>query len=193
MLTGRIHTDTDSILLAELRSGSRSAFNTLYEQYKKDVYLEANKRLQDPELAKDITQDVFTGLWLKASQMQIDNLPGYLFISIRNKVLRSIQRQDKFVPISDLLQDLIANKERPDQDLMYKELLSAYETLVASLPDQQRIIYKMRYTENRSPEEIAAILELSPKTVRNHLGKALSTLKSSLMVIQIIIYLSEKH
>nr|WP_068890392.1 sigma-70 family RNA polymerase sigma factor [Pedobacter panaciterrae] len=193
MLTGRIHTATDSRLLAELRAGSRTAFDSLYEQYKKDVYLEASKRLHDPELAKDITQDVFTSLWLKASEMQIDNLPGYLFISIRNKVLRTIQRQDKFVPISDLLQDLIANKERPDQDLMYKELLAAYEKLVADLPDQQRIIYKMRYTENRSPEAIAEILGLSPKTVRNHLGKAISTLKASLMLIQIIIYLSEKH
>ncbi|NRF37577.1 sigma-70 family RNA polymerase sigma factor [Pedobacter foliorum] len=193
MLTGRKHTAIDSTFLAELRSGSRTAFDALYELYKNDVYLEANKRLHDPELAKDVTQDVFTGLWLKATQTEIENLPGYLFISIRNKVLRTIQRQDKFVPISDLLQDLIANKERPDQELMYKELLATYETLVNDLPDQQRIIYKMRYTENRSPEEIAEILELSPKTVRNHLGKAVNKLKTSLMLIQIIIYLSEKH
>lgn len=193
MLTRRKHTDVDSALLAGIRSGNESAFKILYEEYKKDVYLEVNRRLHDPDLAKDITQDVFIGLWLKGSKKQIDNLPGYLFISIRNKVLRSIQRQDKFLPFSNLLSNFITNEERPDKKLIYKELLRAYEVLLDNLPDQQRIIYKMRYTQNISPEEIADILHLSPKTVRNHLGKAISTLKASFMLIQIIIYLSKNQ
>jgi RNA polymerase sigma-70 factor (family 1) len=190
VLRGKTHTESDSLLLAEMRSGSKAAFDVLYEKYKKDVYAEANKRLHDPELAQDITQDVFTSLWLKGIHQEIANLPGYLFISIRNMVLRSIARQDKFVPMQELLTDLLESKERPDQQMLYKELLEAYEAIVNNLPDQQRIIYKMRYTENRSPEEIAELLNLSPKTVRNHLGKALASLKSAMMIIHILIYLS---
>lgn len=192
MLSGKNHTESDTLLLAQMRSGSKTAFDVLYEKYKRDVYAEANKRLHDPEQAQDITQDVFTGLWIKGSEQEITNLPGYLFISIRNKVLRTIARQDKFVPMPELLADLAESKERPDQQMLYKELLEAYEAIVNNLPDQQRIIYKMRYTENRSPEEIAELLNLSPKTVRNHLGKALASLKSAMMIIHILIYLTGK-
>lgn len=190
MLSSKKHTESDTSLLAEMRTGSRTAFDVLYEKYKRDVYAEANKRLHDPELAQDITQDVFIALWVKGREQDIANLPGYLFISIRNKVLRSIARMDKFVAMPELLADLAESNERPDQQMLYKELLEAYEAIVNNLPDQQRIIYKMRYTENRSPEEIAELMNLSPKTVRNLLGKALASLKSTMMIIHILIYLS---
>lgn len=192
MLREKKHNEIETTLLAELRAGSRTAFDALYERYKADVYQEANKRLHDPELAKDITQDVFTALWEKASQSNIDNLPGYLFISVRNKVLRTIQRQDKFVPVNDLLIDLTASKDQPEQELIYKDLLSAYTALIDQLPEQQRIIYKMRYIEYKEPDEIAEILKLSPKTVRNHLGRAIASLRAGITLLQILIYLNNR-
>lgn len=193
MLRGKYHSQEDQLLLSQIKEGSRAAFDVLYGKYKVDIFEEAYKRLQDLDLAKDITQDVFTALWIRAGEAQIENLPGYLYTAVKNNVYRLMQRQDKFVPMSDLLYELDNNANRADANILYQELLKAYEELVASLPDQQRIIYQMRYNENMTPEEIAEKLNLSPKTVRNHLGRALLKLRPSLVLIQLLFMLAGKH
>ncbi len=192
MLADKVHSSEDTQLLAQMRDGLRAAFDAIFEKYKNDVFNEAYKRLNDKEQAKDIAQDVFTALWVKASQSPIDNLPGYFYISIKNNVFRLMQRACKFVPMPDLLLELASNQNRADADLLYKELVTAYEALVESLPEQQRIIYKLRYNDHLTPDEIAVKLNLSPKTVRNHLGIALSRLKTALMLIQLIWFFSGK-
>ncbi|HZY35942.1 MAG TPA: sigma-70 family RNA polymerase sigma factor [Mucilaginibacter sp.] len=193
MLRDKIHDANDLFLLSEMRAGNRAAFDSLYEKYKKDVFNEAYKRLSDADLAKDVTQDVFTSLWIKGSENEINNLPGYLYISIKNNTLRLMQRQSKFIPIPDLLEELDNNRNRADAEMLYKELTRAYDSLIESLPEQQRVIYKMRYNDHLTPDEIAQQLEISPKTVRNHLGKAITRLKAAMMLIQLLYLVVGKH
>ena len=193
MLGDKKHNAEDTLWLSQMRDGQRMAFDRLYEKYKKDTFNEAYKRLNDKDLAKDIVQDVFTALWIKGSEMEINNLPGYLYIAIKNNVLRLMQRESRFVPVPELLAELYNNKDRADAGILYQELKNAYEALVASLPDQQRIIYQMRYDEQLSTDEIAEKLNLSPKTVRNHLGRALMRLKTTFMLLQIVFWIAGKH
>ncbi len=193
MLGSKVHNSDDTALLIQMREGMRSAFDSLYEKYKKDVFNEAYKRLNDADQAKDITQDVFTALWINGSRKAIDNLPGYLYVAIKNNVYRLIQRQEKFVPIPDLLLELHSDKEHADAEILYNELVNAYEDLVGSLPEQQRIIYKMRFDDQLNPDEIAATLNLSPKTVRNHLGRAITRLRTAFLLIQLVFLFVGKH
>jgi len=193
MLAKKVHSFEDISLLAQLRQGDKVAFDRLYEKYKKDVFQEAFKRLENEEQAQDITQDVFTALYLKASENTIENLPGYLYISIKNNVYRMIQRQERFVPIPELLLELSSFSDYADANILYNELVNAYKGLVESLPEQQRIIYQMRFEEELNPDEIAERLGISPKTVRNHLGRALSSLRAATLLIQIVILFANKH
>ena len=193
MLGKKNHSADDVLLLSKLKAGNRTAFDILYEKYKKDVFNEAHKRLNDVDLAKDVTQDVFTALWIKGSERTISNLPGYLYIAVKNNTLRLMQRQNKFIPIPDLLLELDNNGNRADADILYSELTRAYGTLIESLPEQQRMIYKMRYNDQLTPDEIAVQLEISPKTVRNHLGKAINRLKAAMALIQLLCLLTVKH
>jgi RNA polymerase sigma-70 factor (ECF subfamily) len=193
MLRDKVHSAEDTFLLSEMRDGNRSAFDSLYEKHKKDVFNDAYKRLNDAHLAKDVTQDVFTALWVKASATDIHNLPGYLYVAIKNNTLRLMQRQSKFVPIPELLTELSTYRNRADAELLYKDLAKAYEALVGTLPVQQRVIYKMRYQDQLSPDEIAAQLNISPKTVRNHLGKALAHLKETFLLVELFLWIADKH
>lgn len=193
MLGKKSHSMEDTLLLSQMREGKKCGFDSLYEKYKKDVFNEAYYRLNDTDLAKDITQDVFTSLWIKGAENVISNLPGYLYVSVKNNVFRLMQRQNKFVPISDLLMELTSNSNRPDANLLYNELFNAYQALVANLPVQQRVIYRMRYDEQLSPDEIAEKLKLSPKTVRNHLGRALLRIRFAFLLVQLLSWIADKH
>jgi len=192
MLGDRTHTLNDTLLLSQMRDGTPSAFDALYERYKIDVFNEAYKRLNDVDQAKDIVQDIFTSLWMKGTTTIIENLPGYLYTSIRNNVYRFLQQQQRFTPIADLLTELGNNQDRADAKVLQHELALAHQRLIEKLPEQQRIIYLMRYEENLSTEEIAQQLNLTNKTVRNHLGRALARLKSAFFILQIIMWFTHR-
>lgn len=192
MLTGKAHTVLDSLLLAQLKEGSESAFDALYEKYWNNVVDEAYKRTGHRDQAKDIAQEVFTAMWIRGTETPIDNLPAWLYTVTKNQVYKLFRDQERFTPISDLLSELESYGERADALILEKELYRTYEALIASLPDQQRIIFKMRYQDELSPDEIASKLNLSPKTVRNHLGRALRKLRTTFMLIQLLMILGGK-
>ena len=189
MLTGKKHTIEDDLLLFQLNEGSCCAFDSLYEKYWINVVDEAYKRLGDKDEAKDIAQEVFTAMWLRSRETPIENLPAWLYTVTRNQVYKLFRKQERFVPIPDLVSELESADGGADSALIQKELLRVYESMLASLPDQQRVIFNMRYKDELHPDIIALDLNLSPKTVRNHLGRALVKLKTSFMSFQIVMIL----
>ena len=189
MLTGKVHTAQDSLLLMQMQAGNKLAFDALYEKYWSYVLDEAYKRTGHKDHAKDIAQEVFTSMWVRGTETSIENLPAWLYTVTRNQVYKLFQNQERFIPIPDLLSELESYGERADAALLEKELYRTYEALVASLPDQQRVIFKMRYQDDLTPSEIASKLSLSQKTVRNHLGRALRKLRTTFMLVELLILL----
>lgn len=190
MLTGIVHTVQDSLLLAQLQAGNKLAFDALYEKYWDNVVDEAYKRTGHKDHAKDIAQEVFTAMWIRGTETSIDNLPAWLYTVTKNQVYKLFQNQERFIPIPDILSELESYGGRADAALLEKELYRTYEALIASLPDQQRIIFKLRYQDDLSPAEIASDLSLSQKTVRNHLGKALQKLRTAFMMVELLMILT---
>lgn len=76
-------------LLARVAMGDRSAFKQLYDLTAGLLLATANRVLQDRTLAEDVVQDVFAGLWHKASEMSAPvarNL-GWLCVITRNRAI----------------------------------------------------------------------------------------------------------
>ncbi|MES2455919.1 MAG: sigma-70 family RNA polymerase sigma factor [Bacteroidota bacterium] len=180
---------SDAELLSQLGEGNKSAFDTLYNRYWKQVFNMAYKRLNDEQQAQDIAQDVFVQLWIRGTKAPIDNLPGYLQISARNGVFKHFEKQSKLAVLPDAPPDIEDLHDRADAAILHQEFLKAFDELVDTLPTQQRIIFKMRFEEELSSQQIAEKLDISPKTVRNQLGKALSTLRTSLLLVQFLLIL----
>lgn len=184
-----IHKLEDSALLLLVSDRNRSAFDVLYDRHFKIVYNSAYKRLNDPDQAADIAQEVFVQLWLRKSTAEIENLPAYLFTLVRNNVFKFLERERRYEPLPELFDHCDVAAAGADALVRHREFVAAFERLVNSLSPQQRIIFKMRYEQELTATEIAERLDLSPKTVRNQLGKALTRLKSSLAVMGVLYFL----
>lgn len=183
------HNAEDSALLLQLSEGSKRAFDILYDKYWNQVFNAAYKRLNDAEHAQDIAQDVFIQLWIRGSKSPIENLPAYLFVAARNSVFKHLEKEGKYTAMPAVASQIESPLDRADADLLYDEFLKAFNELVEALPQQQRIIFKMRFDQDMTSQQIADELQISPKTVRNQLGKALATLRTSLLLLQLILVL----
>lgn len=159
----------------------------LYEKHWDKVYSQSFKKLNDPDLAKDITQDVFIYLWMHRENNHIENLQAYLFSAVRNNVFRALKKDGKFIPISDLIVESRLHYPDADAELLEKEFFRTYDLLIQSMPPAQQTIFRMRYHEDLSTLEIAEKLNLSRGTVQNQLTRAVTMLRASLLSIALLI------
>jgi RNA polymerase sigma-70 factor (sigma-E family) len=130
----------------------------------------------DPHLAQDIVQDVL----LRAQQRWagIDAPPAYIRRMITNEYLswrrRAVRRM---VPSSHDVLDALGPPEA-DPSAAYDER-DAMLGLLETLPRKQRAAIVLRYYENYSDAEIAAVLRCGTSTVRSQISRALATLRQA--------------
>lgn len=163
------------LILTAFYQGDENAFKSIYTACWPQVFSEAYSRLKNKEDAENITQDVFISLWEQRSAIKIQNIEAYLHTVTKNKTLNYIVKNRP--ALLDFNME-IATGITPAYQLLFKEAESQLSAKIYQLPKQQRSIIQLRYLENRTTTEIAQELGLSVKTVRNHLGRALSTLRS---------------
>jgi RNA polymerase sigma-70 factor (family 1) len=188
-----LYSSDDAGLLLQLSEGNKLAFDILYNKYWKQVYNAAYKRLNNKDHAQDVAQDVFVQLWIRGTKSPIANLPAYLFVAARNSVFKHIEKQGKYAAMPDMAEQLESPFERADSNILHKEFLIAFNQLIESLPPQQRVIFDMRFNDGLTSQQIADQLQISPKTVRNQMGRALATLRNSFMLLQVLFLLYHKR
>jgi RNA polymerase sigma-70 factor (family 1) len=174
---------SDTLLLQQVEQGNTRAFDVLFEKYWQQAYSDAYKRLKNHDNAKDIVQEIFTYIWINREAIHIENLPAYLNVAIRNKVIKLIAKQKITHPFFDFLENISKESSRADSDLLWKEFSKSYESLLQTLPPKRQKIFRLRYHEDLRTKDIAEQLGITRKTVQNQLGKAVETLKISLLRI----------
>ncbi len=185
----QLYQKSDSVLLEKIGQGDAPSFNELYKRHWRFVYTQAYTRLCDHSKAEDITQEIFCKIWVKRTDLSINNLQAYLYTAVRNKVLNLFEKEKRFVSVENLLTKTFAT-ENADGKALQEEFLAAYRALVESLPSKRKVIFLQYYEQGRSTEEIADLLGISQKTVQNQLGRATTFLKaglSHLLVMAVII------
>jgi len=180
---------SDTLLLRQVEQGSTRAFDVLFGKYWQKAYSDAYRRLKSHDDAKDIVQEVFTHIWINRQVTHIENLPAYLHVAVRNKVIKFISRQKPSHCSFEILGTLSQKSSYADSRLLWKEFMKSYEALLQTLPPKRQTIFRLRYEENLPTKKISDQMGISRKTVQNQLGKAVETLKLSLLRILTLVVL----
>jgi len=185
----------DSQLVDRLRSDDRAAFAEIYRRYKGPLYVHAFHRLQDREETKDLLQQLFATLWENRKHLNINGyLSGYLFTAVRNRVLKFVARQNVNSRYIASVQSTVNNTSyQSDQLVREKELSAIIEKEISALPTKMREIFELSRKQHLSNAEIAEILDISEKTVRNQLNNALSILRSKLGLFGVLFVMLYQH
>lgn len=171
---------TDEELLLLLQSDDEAALTVLYQRHWQPLFMLAYQVLKDKEACKDLVQELFTELWQKSRGIQLtSSLKAYLSASIRYKVFRHIRQN----PVREELFDHMMERMEtvsPESELAVKELQSLLNTLIDTLPEKCRVIFRMSREQHLSYKEIAAQLNVSVKTVENQISIAIRKLRAAL-------------
>lgn len=173
---------SDEELLTSLNAGSSVAYRQIYDRYWQVLYRVARKMLQDQNSAKDVVQEVFTTLWMKASNQNISSpLAAYLYTMTRNRILDMVKHSKVENKYLASLRDFVElNRETPDRLYIEKELFDEIEKEIQRLPEKMRIVFELSRKQYKSNQEIAEELNISKKTVKNQISNALKVLKGKM-------------
>jgi RNA polymerase sigma-70 factor (family 1) len=172
----------EQLLLQRSSEGDADAFHQLYQLHKRDVFNLVHMRLPDIEDAKDVVQDIFIDLWLKKEALQaIRDIKPYLYVLARNQVITAYRRKNVQLRNESLLfEGLNTLDHSAEENTIAKELYAQINEIVEQLPETTRQCYHLSKNEGKRNGEIADLLNISEKTVRNNLSEALKRLKSHL-------------
>lgn len=173
---------TDQELAARLRQGDQHALTEIHRRYYAVLYTHVYKRFPYREEVLDLLQELFTYLWDHREQLLFTTgLAGYLYTSIRNRVLNLHRNQKVRGKYAASLQVFAEEGELITDNLVReKELLQMVEREIAALPQQMRVIFELSRKQELSHIEIAEKLNISPLTVRTQVRNALRILRIKL-------------
>jgi RNA polymerase sigma-70 factor (ECF subfamily) len=186
---------SDMQLIGRLKADDEAALTMIYRRYWQSLFKAAYNILKDRQACEDIIQELFIKLWDCRAEVEISiSLKAYLYASVRYGVYRQIRTGSVK---SEIFDDLIERLHTPatHNSIEHKELLLQISQVIDTLPEKCREVYKLSREECLSHKEIALQLNISTKTVENHLTKALRELRGSLgtaFILEALMFLLDK-
>lgn len=161
----------------------RQAFRRVFDTYKERLFVYIKSFSGSDYIAEEMTQEVFVKLWQKRKDLgHVDNLDQYIFRIAKNKTLNYLIEVAADAKASAALKQRIVADFNPSLEKMYADESAALiQKAVASLPPQRRKIYEMSRKQGLKLEEIAAELNLTRSTAKNHLTLALRDVREYLV------------
>jgi RNA polymerase sigma-70 factor (family 1) len=160
----------DQQLVEAIRKRDRAAFESLYKRFFSRLHLLAYRYTGQSEEAEEIVHDVFMTIWNKAAVIDIRQSVGsYLAKAVVNTALNHIKKRK-----SEAEKQVVYNLhvERESQ-LSAEELDGAILVKLAKaleeLPPQCKKVMMMSRFQKMKQQQIADELQISIKTVKNHL------------------------
>jgi RNA polymerase sigma-70 factor (ECF subfamily) len=173
--------------LARIRAGDERAFEELYNAYKNHLAPFINSLVRSREVTEDLMQDLFLRIWEQRDMWECPGpLGAYLFRAARNRAINYIRHQqvDAAFRESTSREELAAGSSvapaASDASVGALDLARAIDCAIEQLPPRCREVFVLNRRHYLSYAEVAAVMQLSVKTVEVQMGRALASLRTQL-------------
>ncbi len=172
-------------ILRSAQGGSEDAWRQILEQYSRRVYAMVRSRLSRPDLAEEVTQDVFVTVATKLAEgaySERGRFESWLFRITMNRVRDEARRLARHAQPTDPFQitesagtshDAPADEGADPQTVALREAID-------SLGPEDRLIVELRHMAQMSFKQIAAHLDTPLGTILARHHRALRKLRTIL-------------
>lgn len=154
----------------------------MYNKHWEKFYSLSVYRLGDTDLAKEIVQEVFCSVWERRDVLVIEGpVEHYLLRAVKLKIVehfRTAQVRER--RLTDFAHSLKRGENTTENQVVLNDLRLQIQYFVETLPKQCRRVYELSRSQGMNTREIALEMVISEKTVKNHLTKALSSIRTLL-------------
>ena len=138
--------------------------------------------MRDEDEARDVVQDTFERVWLKASEVSFEKVKSYLFTTAYRIMLERIRIKKRQEPTETSLNLIPDSSKDPEFDL--KRVLNE---AISKLPEDQRSVILLRDYEGYSYDEIGRITGLNESQVKVYIFRARVFLKNYLVRMEVVL------
>jgi RNA polymerase sigma-70 factor (ECF subfamily) len=151
----------------------RHDIQRLFKQHYGKMLRVARTILYDEQESKDVVSDIFEGLLRGRTVLMPDTEERYLLTSVRNQCLKRIRHQETRLRMETATAGLTSDAELEDD-----RMTDIVEYAVSHLTEQEQRIFRLRFSEGYSYEDIASSESISRVAVWKHLSHALKEIKN---------------
>lgn len=175
-----------------INNGDKTAFREMFNAYYAPLGRFAYRLVQSEVIAEELVQNLFLWIWENRLTWRVEGtLNAYLFKAIKNKSYsywRDESRKSRYLERMDDNEDSYSFHVQPIEE-SNDRFVRAAEKAIEDLPEKGRMIYKLSRLEGLTYNEIAEVLDISPKTVETHMRRSLETLRNKLSKYIPLLYL----
>lgn len=182
---------SDNLLVTKIRQNDKDAFKSLYNRYSKKIYFFSLKHLGNNVEAEELVQSVFINVWENRESLDATkSIKNYIYKSAVNYIynyLRNRAIRDRFIE-SEINKGEIHSNLTYDQ-VYFHDTERLINSIVETLPSQQQKIFQLSRNNGLTNKEIAIKLDLSVRTIENHIYRAKKVIEDALKGEMLLILL----
>ncbi len=172
----------DTMLIADAKPLTKENLVSIYEKHSPELYRYAVRFLSSRELAEDCVADTFSRLLqaVRGGGGPTENVRAYLFRVAHNWITDHYRRQPTLPLLRETEEqaDPQGNPSRVVGQALEKERV---RRALLRLPSEQQQVIELRFLEDWSHEEVAALLDKTVEATRALQYRALTSLRRMLL------------
>ena len=156
---------------------TRKEVESLFKTYYTQMYHLALTLLFDEAESKDVVSDVFVSLLSGSSVVRTDNARAFLLASVRHRCLNVLQHkqvQERFAHLLMEDSETLESKDTAEEQMQMEEMMRYLQN---SLPPMSLKIFRLRYLQEMTCQEVAEALNVSRQTVHTHLKQSVEKIR----------------
>ena len=154
----------------------RQEIQQLFIQHYAKMLRVARTVLYDEQESKDVVSDIFVNLLQGRTALMPDTAEYYLLTSVRNQCFKRIRHED----IKDRIKKSARSEQTSDSDTEDERLTDINEFVASQMTEQEQRIFRLRFTDGYSYDEIAIVEGISRIAVWKHLSHVLKGIRNHL-------------
>nr|BCX00461.1 MAG: DNA-directed RNA polymerase sigma-70 factor [Bacteroidota bacterium] len=155
----------EALLLEAFRNGHREdAFSELVRRYQERIYRLIRRMVRDHETTDDLVQEVFVRVWESLDRFRGQaGLYSWIYRIAVNTTMSHFRRERlrRWIRLEEIFPGPTDPSSNPAEAVERQEREALLAQALKRLPPKQRLVFSLRYFEELSYEEIAALLDTS--------------------------------
>lgn len=155
-----------------------ASFKRLFLPLHPKLYRIAFALTNNVQDAEDLLQEAYCKLWDKRKELKgIENHEAFCVTLVRNMCLdflRSPVQRRRWEEVNDAVS---IHNTSPESELIEQDRMRIINKIINELPENQRLVLRLRGVDNCSAEEVERITGLSAINIRVLLSRARKTIR----------------